>query len=97
MTELRKKIRQEIGKDYISSLAHKIEYLNPILRGWVNYYNWLNSAIHFRKIDKYVARKLNLWNRTKRNAKKRKYKWLSQDHLYSQGLYKASDHLCYSW
>ncbi|MCP5374859.1 MAG: hypothetical protein H6743_02010 [Rickettsiaceae bacterium] len=42
--------------------------------GGANYYNWLNSGVQFRKIDKYVTRKLNLWNRTKRDAKKRKYK-----------------------
>ncbi|AXI24416.1 group II intron reverse transcriptase/maturase [Cardinium endosymbiont of Sogatella furcifera] len=96
MTELRNKIRKEIGRDYQPSLAHKINYLNPILRGWANYYNWLNSAIQFRKIDQYVVRKLNLWNRVKHMAKKRKYQWLSTKELHTQGLYKVSGHLCYS-
>jgi RNA-directed DNA polymerase len=97
MKNLRNKIRQEIGKDYKPSLSHKIDFLNPILQGWANYYNWLNSAVHFRKIDKYVTRKLNLWNRTKRQAKKRKYNWLSAQDLYKQGLYKVGGHLCYNW
>lgn len=97
MKELRNKIKREFGKDYQPSLSHKIEYLNPILRGWANYYNWLNSGVQFRKIDKYVTRKLNLWNRTKRDAKKRKYKWLAGSDLYNQGLYKMSGQICYSW
>lgn len=96
MKELRNKIRNEVGQDYQPSLTHKIKYLNPILRGWANYYNWLNSAIQFRKIDKYVVRKLNLWNRIKHMAKKRKYQWLSTKDLHNQGLYKVSGHLCYS-
>jgi len=97
MKNLRSKIRQEIGRDYKPSLSHKIDFLNPILQGWTNYYNWLNSAEQFRKIDKYVTRKLNLWNRTKRQAKKKKYNWLSTQDLYKQGLYKVGGHLCYSW
>jgi hypothetical protein len=94
---LRDKVRKEVGKDYQPSIDHKIEYLNPILRGWANYYNWLNSAEHFRKLDRYVVKKLNLWNRSKRAAKHRKYNWLSAQDLYNQGLYKMSGSICYSW
>ena len=32
MKAVRKKIRDEIGKDYPKTLDHKIQYLNPILR-----------------------------------------------------------------
>lgn len=97
MKELRNKIRKEFGRDYQPSLAHKMEYLNPILRGWANYYNWLNSAMQFRKIDKYIVKKLNLWNRTKLQAKKKRYNWLRAEDLYNQGLHKLSGTISYSW
>jgi len=44
MNSVREKIRTEIGRDYDKSLKSKIEYLNPILRGWSNYFCWMNSG-----------------------------------------------------
>lgn len=95
MKQIRIKIRQEMGKDYQPTLTHKIKYLNPILRGWSNYYNWLNSATHFKSIDRYVATKLNRWNRIKHGAKGRKYRWISEPELYKQGLYRLGGKIAY--
>jgi RNA-directed DNA polymerase len=88
MKQIRHCIRQEIGKNYQQSLAHKIAYLNPVLRGWANYHNWLNSSKHFKKIDKYTSKKLNIWLRIKHGAKRKKYRWLSNVELQQCGLYR---------
>jgi RNA-directed DNA polymerase len=46
-------------------LREVIKYLNPILRGWSEYYRWLNSAQHLREVDKYIVFKLRRWLRRK--------------------------------
>jgi len=49
-------------------------YLNPILRGWANYFSWLNSGEHFHKIGRYVIQRLNRWNRRKQQRVQRRYR-----------------------
>lgn len=95
MQSIRKAIREEVGKNYQPSLAHQIKYLEPLLRGWANYFNWLNSGTHFKKLDRYVAQKLNRWNRIKHNAKNRKYKYFSSEELWSKGLYRTGGKITY--
>ena len=38
-----------------------VEVLNPILRGWMNYFRYGNSERKFRLIDSYVQERLVLW------------------------------------
>jgi len=63
MSHVRQRVREELGSDVRRPLREVIKYLNPILRGWSEYYRWFNSAHHFRKIDKYVVFKLQRWLR----------------------------------
>jgi RNA-directed DNA polymerase len=48
-----------------------IHALNPVLRGWGNYFRTGNAARKFLSLDKYVVRRLNLfrWKRYRRHAK----------------------------
>src|SRR4029453_17328870 len=48
-----------------------IRALNPVLRGWSNYFRTGNAARKFLSLDKYVVRRLNLfrWRRHRRHAK----------------------------
>jgi len=87
MNKIREKIRTEIGRDYDKSLKLKIEYLNPILRGWANYFNWMNSAEHFHKIGRYSIQRLNGWNRRKQKRVRRSYRRLSGNDLHKMGLF----------
>ena len=32
--------------------------LNPVLRGWGNYFRWGNSSRHFTRVDSYVKERL---------------------------------------
>jgi len=87
MKRVRLKIRIEIGRDYRKSLEEMIQRLNPIVRGWANYFNWLNSAEHFHKIERYVIQSLNRWNRRKRGGMKRSYRRLTGKDFQEKGLY----------
>jgi hypothetical protein len=87
MNRVRLKIRREIGRDFRKSLEEKILRLNPIVRGWANYFNWLNSGEHFHKIERYVIQSLNRWNRRKRGGMKKSCRRLTGKDLYGKGLY----------
>jgi group II intron reverse transcriptase/maturase len=87
MNSVREKIRTEIGRDYDKSLKSKIEYLNPILRGWSNYFCWMNSSEHFHKIGRYSIQRLNGWNRRKQKRVRRSYRRLSGKDLEEMGLF----------
>jgi RNA-directed DNA polymerase len=90
MNKIRQKIRAEVGQDYHVSLEDKIGYLNPIIRGWANYFSWLNSGEHFHKIGRYVIQRLNRWNRRKRGRARRSYRRLTGQELHTRGLYRLS-------
>ncbi|MGB7295623.1 MAG: reverse transcriptase domain-containing protein [Candidatus Aminicenantales bacterium] len=86
MKSIRKKIRAEIGRDYRKSLDEKIRGLNPVIRGWANYFNWLNSGEHFHKIERYVIQSLNRWNRRKKGGIKKSYRRLTGRDFQAYGL-----------
>jgi len=76
------------GSRYYRSLQEKIVYLNPILRGWANYFSWLNSGEHFHKIGRYVIQRLNRWNLRKQQRVQRRYRKVTGQELYGLGLYR---------
>jgi group II intron reverse transcriptase/maturase len=91
MNRVRANVREVLGRDYDKSLTHMIKYLNPVLRGWANYYCWLNSAEHFHKIGRYVTQKLNRWNRRKQHRVRRGgYRRITAKELFELGLYRIS-------
>lgn len=90
MNRVRHKVREKVGRDYHRSLEEKIRYLNPLLRGWANYFSWLNSGEHFHKIGRYVIQRLNRWNRRKQGRVQRSYRRLTGNELFAKGLYRLS-------
>ena len=58
MQRIRDKVKAILDRNTLPSLKEKLDQLNPVLRGWSAYFNWLNSAQHFRKVDQYVKFKL---------------------------------------
>ena len=56
-----------------------VEELNPVLRGWGNYFRWGNSTRKFTQID-YVHERLALFDSKKR--KKRGRRW-AEAHNYA--------------
>lgn len=63
MKNIRTKIKNFLGNRTILnwSLEEVLNVLNPILRGWMNYYRFGNSAKKFSQIDSYVHERLALW------------------------------------
>jgi len=86
MTHIRQKVREAVGRDYRRSLEEQISLLNPVLRGWANYFNWLNSAQHLHEVERYVIQRLNRWRRRKQGRVHRSYRKLSGKDLVMRGL-----------
>jgi len=97
MNHVRQKVREQVGRNYLRSLTETIHSLNPVLRGWSNYYNWLNSAFHFHKIDRYVVWKLTRWLRGKQQRRRRAFRKPSFEWFYEQGLYRCSGKIVRVW
>jgi hypothetical protein len=63
-TRVRELMRQGRGR----SLAHTIETLNPVLRGWINYFRLAQNKTVLEDLDGWVRRRLRclLWRQWKR-------------------------------
>jgi RNA-directed DNA polymerase len=59
MNRLRDKVRDRTGRNRAGAdIRDVIADINPILRGWGNYFRTGNAAIKFQQIDRYVVRRL---------------------------------------
>ncbi len=60
MNRLRDKVRDRTGRNRVGvkDIREVIADLNPILRGWGNYFRTGNAADKFRQADDYVVRRL---------------------------------------
>jgi RNA-directed DNA polymerase len=59
MARVRAKVRDRTGRNRVGlDIRDVIAELNPILRGWGNYFRTGNAAKKFRQIDQYVVRRL---------------------------------------
>jgi RNA-directed DNA polymerase len=83
MALIRSKIKAVTGRNQVSRpVSAVVQGLNPVLRGWGNYFRWGNSARKFAAIDSYVHQRLailasNKEGRRGRNWKKRfTYSWV---------------------
>lgn len=59
-------------KSAYEGLEQKVEKLNPLIRGWRNYFQHGNSTKRFKQLDEYVWMKL--WRRVYYRRKQKKYK-----------------------
>jgi len=59
MSSIRDKVRQATDRRFVgNSLETAVQRLNPVLRGWGNYFGVGNSARQFSAVDSYVHRRL---------------------------------------
>jgi hypothetical protein len=66
MSSIRAKIRALTDRRYCGQpIAVAVERLNPVLRGWGNYFRDGNSARKFAQIDSYVHERLAILARNK--------------------------------
>ena len=67
-----------------------IARLNPVLRGWGNYFCTGNAAQKFRQLDKYVVRRLNMFRleRYKRHVKPGQRICWEREEYEAKGLHR---------
>jgi group II intron reverse transcriptase/maturase len=78
---LMQRVRERMGQGRGQSLASTIQRLNPLLRGWANYFSLSAQHRRMKDLDGWLRRRLRclLWRQWKRpRARKR--------HLLAQGL-----------
>jgi RNA-directed DNA polymerase len=88
MCSVRQKIRDAVGYDDIFSLDDKIRALNPILRGWGQYFRVGNAHRHFKKVDSYVYTKLVNFLRRKHKRRGKGFREFPPTFFKRAGLYQ---------
>jgi len=86
---IREKIRKITNPVRPIKVDRIIKELNPVIRGWVNYFKIANSSKKFGKIRLYTANKVRKFMRRRRGKSGYGYKRYSDDYLYKRlGLYR---------
>jgi len=73
---IKSNVKQLIGSRWILKWALEavVSKVNPILRGWMNYFRFGNSSKRFRQIDSYIHERLALWWSKKHRKSGRRWK-----------------------
>jgi RNA-directed DNA polymerase len=92
MKRIREKLKAKTGRNRvgIKDVRELIAEINPILRGWGNYFRTGNAADKFRAIDRYVAWRLKrlLIKRRGRNLRAGEAAAWTEDWLVGLGLHR---------
>ncbi|MCA1699052.1 MAG: group II intron reverse transcriptase/maturase [Actinobacteria bacterium] len=92
MKRIRQKVKDRTGRNRvgIKDIRELIAELNPILRGWGNYFRTGNAADRFVQIDRYVAWRLKrlLSKRKGRNLRAGEAAAWTPDWLWGLGLHR---------
>ncbi len=91
MKRLRDKIRARTGRNRVGQdIREVIADLNPLLRGWGNYFRTGNAATKFRQADRYVAWRLRrlMIKKRGRNLRAGQASAWTEDWFNGHGLYK---------
>jgi RNA-directed DNA polymerase len=91
MKRLRAKIRDRTGRNRAGAdIRDVIVDLNPLLRGWGNYFRTGNAATKFRQADRYVAWRLRrlMINKRGRNLRAGQAQAWNEEWFNGHGLYR---------
>ncbi len=91
MKRLREKIRDRTGRSRVGfDIRDVIAELNPILRGWGNYFRTGNAAEKFRQVDRYVVMRLRrlMVKKRGRNLRAGQTEQWTEDWFNGHGLYR---------
>ena len=90
LKRIREKVRMKIGRRYSMSLEEMIEELNPILRGWHNYFQVGNCEPHFRRLDRFILNRLRIFVKRKHSDEDRGCRRLAGDLVDRLGLFRLA-------
>jgi group II intron reverse transcriptase/maturase len=86
---LRDRIREITGKrNSGKDVKQLIAELNPVLRGWGNYFRTGNADREFNKMDSYVVRRIRRWQFRRGGQRATKRPLFTSQQLHGMGLYK---------
>jgi RNA-directed DNA polymerase len=91
MKRLREKIRDRTGRNRAGAdIREVIADLNPLLRGWGNYFRTGNAAVKFGQADDYVVRRLRdlMVKKRGRNLRAGQAEAWTEDWFNGHGLYR---------
>ncbi len=92
MKRVRQKVKEETSraKSGVKDVRVIIDRLNPVLRGWGNYFRTGNAALRFNQVDSYVWRRLLgfMMKRKGRNLAAGDVLAWNRDFFASQGLHR---------
>jgi RNA-directed DNA polymerase len=84
-----KRLRERIHAETTSRwnglpISTRVEELNPVLRGWANYFSQGPVKQIYRSIDAYTARRLRIWLRRRSGKRGTGYRQYSDQYLYDK-------------
>lgn len=86
---IKEKIRKVTNPSRPLGVERVVEELNPVLRGWVNYFRIANSSKKLNKVKYYAANKVRKFIRRRQIKRGYGYKKYPESYLYEVlGLYK---------
>ncbi|MCA1680707.1 MAG: group II intron reverse transcriptase/maturase [Actinobacteria bacterium] len=92
MKRLRQRVKDLTGKSRggVKDIREVIRDLNPVLRGWGNYFRTGNAALKFNQLDRYVERRLRrlLVRRYGRNLRPGQWELWTSDWFRDMGLHR---------
>ena len=88
VTEHVRKIRRYLRSNLQSPTEKVIKDLNPVIRGWTNYYRHAAAKKTFSKVDHLVWQKLCLW--AKRRHPDKPVKWVKPHYFTKSGALHAN-------
>ena len=92
MKRIREKIRDRTGRNRVGvkDIREVIADLNPLLRGWGNYFRTGNAAIKFLQVDRYAAWRLKrlLIKKRGRNLRAGQADQWTEEWMHGLGLHK---------
>ncbi len=92
MKRVRQRVKELTGqsRNGVKDVRVLIKDLNPVLRGWGNYFRTGNAALKFNQLDRYVYMRLTrfLVKRHGRNLKPSKVKRWTSEWFWQQGLHR---------
>jgi len=90
VASLKEKIRRKIGRRFSLSLQEIIREINPILRGWYNYFKVGHSQQHFQRLDRFVINRLRIFVKRKRSDPGRGIRNIADGLLDHLGLFRLA-------
>jgi RNA-directed DNA polymerase len=98
MKRLRDKIRDRTGRNRAGDdIRDVIADINPILRGWGNYFRTGNATVKFQHADQYVVSRLRrlMIRKRGRNLRVGQARSWTEDWFNGHGLYRLRGTICY--